>query len=50
MNRQQDQPEGTSVQPEQSPSHASLDEDNDQFWGLDDIQGTLKPLIFFFFH
>ncbi|XP_022749041.1 condensin-2 complex subunit H2 isoform X2 [Durio zibethinus] len=35
--RQQDQPEGASIQPEQSASHASLDEDNDQFWGLDDI-------------
>ncbi|XWS53586.1 hypothetical protein CRYUN_Cryun10bG0014100 [Craigia yunnanensis] len=40
--RQQDQPEGTSVQPEQSASHASLYEDNDQFWGLDDIPVEAK--------
>ncbi|XVF66190.1 hypothetical protein PTKIN_Ptkin10aG0015500 [Pterospermum kingtungense] len=40
--RQQDQPEGTSVEPEHSASHASLDEDNDQFWGLDDIPVEAK--------
>uniref|UniRef100_A0A2C9WBN2 Condensin-2 complex subunit H2 n=1 Tax=Manihot esculenta TaxID=3983 RepID=A0A2C9WBN2_MANES len=32
-----EQSEGTSVQPEQSCSHAVSDEENDQFWCLDDI-------------
>ncbi|XVE82175.1 hypothetical protein DITRI_Ditri15bG0125800 [Diplodiscus trichospermus] len=40
--RQQDQPEGTPAQPEQNASHASSDEDNDQFWGLDDIPVEAK--------
>ncbi|KAF2289149.1 hypothetical protein GH714_029119 [Hevea brasiliensis] len=33
--RQQEQSEGTSVQPEQSGSHAVSDEENDQFWCVD---------------
>ncbi|XVF62558.1 hypothetical protein PTKIN_Ptkin09bG0017800 [Pterospermum kingtungense] len=40
--RQQDQEDGTSAQPEQSASHASSNEDNDQFWGLDDIPVEAK--------
>ncbi|XP_021291120.1 condensin-2 complex subunit H2 [Herrania umbratica] len=40
--RQQDQPEGASVDPEQVASKASSDEDNDQFWGLDDIPVEAK--------
>ena len=44
-NRQQDQSEGTSALPEESGSRAVSDEENDQFWGLDDIPGK----IFFFF-
>ncbi|PSR85103.1 Condensin-2 complex subunit like [Actinidia chinensis var. chinensis] len=35
--RQLDQPEGISVQPEENGSHAVLVEENDQYWGLDDI-------------
>ncbi|XVF28285.1 hypothetical protein REPUB_Repub15cG0016800 [Reevesia pubescens] len=42
QNRQQEQPEGTSVQAEQSASHGSSDEDNDQFWGLEDIPVEAK--------
>lgn len=42
MGRQPDQVEGESVQPdnEAGPSTAVADEENDQFWGLDDIPGT----------
>ncbi|XWS08568.1 hypothetical protein CRYUN_Cryun40dG0013600 [Craigia yunnanensis] len=40
--RQQDQAEGTPSHPEQSASHDSSDEDNDQFWGLDDIPVEAK--------
>ncbi|XVF38754.1 hypothetical protein REPUB_Repub20aG0129000 [Reevesia pubescens] len=40
--RQQEQPEGTSGQAEQSAAHVSLDEDIDQFWGLDDIPVEAK--------
>ncbi|OMO53612.1 Non-SMC condensin II complex, subunit H2-like protein [Corchorus capsularis] len=39
---QQDQPEGSSVQAEQSASHSRSDEDNDQFWGLEDIPVEAK--------
>ncbi|KAJ9154524.1 hypothetical protein P3X46_027847 [Hevea brasiliensis] len=35
--RQQEQLEGTSVQAEQSGSHSVSDEENDQFWCLDDV-------------
>ncbi|OAY56069.1 condensin-2 complex subunit H2 [Manihot esculenta] len=35
--KRQEQSEGTSVQPDQSGSHAVSDEENDQFWCLDDI-------------
>ncbi|GLT99091.1 hypothetical protein SLE2022_165550 [Rubroshorea leprosula] len=35
--RQQDQSEGTSEQPEQSASHAVSDEESDNFWVSDDI-------------
>jgi len=41
LGRQQDHKDGESVQPEESCSQAVADEENDQFWGLDDIQGTL---------
>ncbi|GFZ21781.1 hypothetical protein Acr_29g0009430 [Actinidia rufa] len=37
MYHQHDQPEGVSVQPEENGSHAVLVEENDQYWGLDDI-------------
>ncbi|KAK1591031.1 hypothetical protein Q3G72_001131 [Acer saccharum] len=40
--RQQDQSEGTSAQPEESGSRAVSDEENDQFWDLDDIPVELK--------
>ncbi|XP_057957889.1 condensin-2 complex subunit H2 [Malania oleifera] len=35
--RQEDQPAGTSTQPEESVSHVVHDEENDIFWGLDDV-------------
>lgn len=35
--RQQDHIDGASVQPEESGPSAVADEENDQFWGLDDI-------------
>lgn len=41
LGRQQDHKDGEPVQPEEMGSHAVADEENDQFWGLDDIQGTL---------
>lgn len=41
LGRQQDHEDGESVQPEEMGSRAVSDEENDQFWGLDDIQGTL---------
>ncbi|RZB64707.1 Condensin-2 complex subunit H2 isoform B [Glycine soja] len=37
--RQQDHKDGPSVQPEESGPCAVTDEENDQFWGLDDIPG-----------
>ncbi|ESW10930.1 hypothetical protein PHAVU_009G250500 [Phaseolus vulgaris] len=40
--RQQDHKDGESVQPEESGSQAVADEENDQFWGLDDIQVEQK--------
>ncbi|GFZ09057.1 hypothetical protein Acr_20g0008650 [Actinidia rufa] len=40
--RQHDQPEGVSVQPEENGSHAVLDEENDQYWGLDDVPVEAK--------
>lgn len=38
----EEQAEGTSVQAEQSGSHAVSDEENDQFWCLDDVPGGFK--------
>ncbi|XP_027360025.1 condensin-2 complex subunit H2 [Abrus precatorius] len=35
--RQQDHIDGSSVQPEECGPHAIVDEENDQFWGLDDV-------------
>ncbi|KAL2341785.1 hypothetical protein Fmac_009725 [Flemingia macrophylla] len=35
--RQQDHIDGASVQPEENDAHAVADEENDQFWGLDEI-------------
>ncbi|XP_065616552.1 condensin-2 complex subunit H2 isoform X5 [Quercus suber] len=43
--RQQDQSESTSVQPEESGSHAVADEENDLFWGSDDIQVEAKTCL-----
>ncbi|XP_030975722.1 condensin-2 complex subunit H2 isoform X1 [Quercus lobata] len=43
--RQQDQSEGTSVQPEESGSHAVADEENDLFWGSDDIPVEAKTCL-----
>jgi hypothetical protein len=41
LSRQNDQSEGTSVQPEEGgSSNAVADEENDMFWGLDDIAGS----------
>uniref|UniRef100_A0A5B6Z667 Condensin-2 complex subunit H2 n=1 Tax=Davidia involucrata TaxID=16924 RepID=A0A5B6Z667_DAVIN len=40
--RQQDQPENASVQPEENGSNAVPDEENDLFWGLDDIPVEAK--------
>ncbi|CAL5337900.1 unnamed protein product [Camellia sinensis] len=40
--RQHDQPEGASVQPEENGSHAVPDDENDQFWGLDDVPVEAK--------
>ncbi|KAK8308561.1 hypothetical protein V6Z12_D02G067900 [Gossypium hirsutum] len=40
--RQQDQPNGESVQAEESASRASPDEDHDKFWDLDDIPVEAK--------
>ncbi|XP_012083980.2 condensin-2 complex subunit H2 isoform X2 [Jatropha curcas] len=37
QNSQQEQSEGTSVQADQIGSHSVPDEDNDHFWGLDDV-------------
>ncbi|KAI8025644.1 Condensin-2 complex subunit H2 [Camellia lanceoleosa] len=42
LNRQHDQPEGASVQPEENGSHAVPDEENDQFWVLDDVPVEAK--------
>lgn len=39
--RQKEQPEG-SAQSEENPSHTSQVEENDQFWGLDDIPVDAK--------
>ncbi|KAE9594494.1 hypothetical protein Lal_00001364 [Lupinus albus] len=36
-NRQQDHIDGASIQPEENGPCAVADEENDQFWGLDDI-------------
>lgn len=41
LGRQQDHIDGASVQPEESGPCAADDEENDQFWGLDDIPGSL---------
>ncbi|KHG03973.1 Condensin-2 complex subunit H2 [Gossypium arboreum] len=40
--RQQDQPNGESIQAEESASRASPDEDHDKFWDLDDIPVEAK--------
>ncbi|KAL5782251.1 hypothetical protein ACOSP7_007280 [Xanthoceras sorbifolium] len=40
--RQQDQSVGTSVQPEESGSRAVSDEENDLFWGLDNVPVEVK--------
>lgn len=41
LSRQNDQSEGTSVQPGAGgSSNAVADEENDMFWGLDDIAGS----------
>ena len=46
LTRQNDQSEGTSVQPEQGEtSNAVADEENDRFWGLEDIAGSQHYLI-----
>lgn len=42
MGRQQDHIDGASVQPEESGPHAVANEENDQFWGLDDIPGIFN--------
>lgn len=43
--RQQDQLEGTPVQSEESGSHAVADEENDLFWGLDDVPVEAKNCL-----
>lgn len=44
--RQNDQSEGTSVQPEEGgSSNAVADEENDMFWGLDDIAVEAKNCL-----
>lgn len=48
FNRQQDQPNGESVQAEESASRASPDEDHDKFWDLDDIPGDFELMTSFF--
>ncbi|KAA8548961.1 hypothetical protein F0562_000645 [Nyssa sinensis] len=40
--RQQDQPDNASVQPEENGSNAVPEEENDLFWGLDDIPVEAK--------
>lgn len=40
--RQQDQGEGTSEQPEQSASHTASGEENDNFWVFDDVPVEAK--------
>lgn len=40
LNRQTDQPEGVSDQSEETGSRAVPDEQDDHFWGLDDIPGS----------
>ena len=41
MSRQQEQLEGTSGQPQENDGAREVaDEDNDLFWGLDDIPGS----------
>lgn len=48
LSRQNDQSDGTSVQPEEGgSSNAVADEENDRFWGLDDIAGSQYSLIHF---
>ena len=41
LDRQQDNSDGAPVQLDESGSHAVADEENDQYWGLDDIPGSL---------
>lgn len=46
MGRQQEQSEGETVQaPESGGSQAAADEENDLFWGLDDIPGSFSVLL-----
>lgn len=46
INRQHEQSEGTSAQPEEGESSRAVsDEGNDMFWGLDDIPGSHSCLI-----
>lgn len=44
VSRQQEQSEGTSVQPQEKEGAQEVgDEENDLFWGLDDIPGSFCP-------
>ncbi|GLT32523.1 hypothetical protein SLA2020_071860 [Shorea laevis] len=43
--RQQDQSEGTSAQPEQNASHAVSDEESDDFWVSDDVPVEAKNCL-----
>ncbi|KAL5537813.1 hypothetical protein UlMin_044807 [Ulmus minor] len=43
--RQQEQLEGTSAEPQESGSKAVADEENDLFWGLDDIPVEAKNCL-----
>lgn len=48
LHRQHEQSERTSVRPEEGgSSHAASDEENDMFWGLDDIAGSHYCLILY---
>lgn len=40
MSSHPEQPENSSVQPDEGGAPAAPDEEDDPFWGLDDIPGT----------
>lgn len=41
MSRTEDQLDGTLAQPKESCPDAVSDEENDLFWSVDDVQGSL---------